>query len=73
MIVVGTVPRVIDGAESTPDPWFSMQKYSVWDPPAVIVQGTVFVKGLVFPYEGSPTEGHAVGAAVKVATPIAVP
>jgi hypothetical protein len=73
VIVAGTDARLIEGAGSLPDPWFSMQKNCVCDPPEVMLHGTVFENGVVRPYAAFPTAGQAVGAAVNVATPIAVP
>lgn len=43
------VPRTIVGVGSLPEPWFSIQKNCVCEPPAVIVHEIVFVNGLVVP------------------------
>ena len=50
--------NVIDGFASLPEPWFSIQKYSVCEPPAVIDQRTLLVYGVTVPYAGSPSAGQ---------------
>ena len=58
VIVSGMLVNVIDGFASLPEPWFSIQKYSVCDPPAVIDQRTLLVYGVTVPYAGSPSAGQ---------------